>query len=153
MLVSAVCAFGQEQPAFISITPPALEHIAHVHRVMSESGSKYLSIMLTSGKGAEDSEGLLSYSIKSESLIIGGDDSPPSGTKPIKIKELQFRVAPILIERLKKSTIDLVHVLSTDGKVDELALVLRPSEPVIIERYEAKPVEQAARSDGDKPSN
>lgn len=136
-------SYGQEQPAFISISPAALEHISHVHAVMSDSGSKHLSISLTTGIGAKDSERSLSYSIRFESLIIGGDDAAPLGTIPIKIRDLEFRVTPTLIKRLKKSTIDLVHVLSTDGKVDEIALVLRPSEPVVVERYESeKEVEQ-----------
>ncbi len=139
---------AKDAPTMITLAPTALEHLTRLHRFMSDSGSKYISIQLTNGTGGTKTTATgdsLSYNLKYESLLIGGwPDVPSDEPISIRIGGVEFRTNQEVLERLRVSTIELMQVVSSDGEIDEVVLVLRPSAPILVTRYEKKKkVEQA----------
>jgi hypothetical protein len=128
---------AQEEPAFFSITSSALDHLKLLHEVESEYRTKTVSLVLRDNLTAPTSN-FSGYSIKLEHLYFQKEETP--GTIPIVIHGLECRATPTLIARLKKSTIEFVYVVSTDGAhVPQVtALVLRPTDPIIVKPYERK---------------
>jgi len=123
---------AQDEPAFFSITSSAFEHLAVVHEIVSEHRTKNVSLVIKDQMVIPTINSGRHY-IKLEHLDFRKDEAPPSGSIPIHLKGLKCWVNPSLIAQMKNSTIDFVHILTTDtNAANATALVLRPSEPIIV---------------------
>jgi hypothetical protein len=127
----------QEEPAFFSITSTAFEHLAVFHEIASKHRTKKVVLVLEDQMIIPSQEASIRHSIKLEHLDFRREDTPQSGSIQIHLKGLECWVSLSLIAKMKNSTIDFVHILSTDtNAANATALVLRPSEPIKLEKTE-----------------
>jgi hypothetical protein len=146
LVLGARLATAADSPAIIRVSPDALHHIQLNFGVLSDSGKRHVSLQLATGTGAKDPARGIDYSLKYESLILGSWEKgapPPEGMVAVKINRMELWVEPDLLKTISRSTIELVRLFSSDGKVDENALILQPAAEITVERYETKNVEQS----------
>ena len=145
---------SREQPIFFAITPAAYERFAKMHestrsvrlRISAARPDPNPSSGNHDDKAHKSEKGVYlilndqlrafsgdsnSYTITLKNLDFESYETPPQGTVPIAIRGLKCQASPELVELLKRSTIDLIHITGTFGVSEMPALILRPSDPII----------------------
>lgn len=127
---------AKEKPAIFSITPAALEYFIQSHEVRSKNRSKDVSLLLADSAMAFNPKGNIRYSIKIENLVFIDVEPPAPESISITIQGRKCWITPTLLNRLQRSTIDIVDILSTDVMSNTRVLILRPTDPIIREIIE-----------------
>lgn len=130
----------EKKPALFSITPTALEYLEKRHEGESKNRTKDVSLLLADSAVAFDGDSETRYSIKIENLVFKTVDIAPKSPESISvtIRGMKFWITPSLLNRLHRSTIDVVNILSTDVMTDTKVLILRPTDPIIREIVEPR---------------
>lgn len=130
----------EKKTALFSITPTALEYLEIRHEGGTENRTKDVSLLLADSAVAFDADSETRYSIKIENLVFKTADLAPKSPESISvnIRGMKCWVTPALLNRLQRSTIDVVQILSTDSMTDTKVLILRPTDPIIREIVEPK---------------
>ena len=130
----------EEKPAIFSITPDALEYLNLCHEARSKNRTKDVSLLLADSAMAFGGDSETRYSIKIENLEFETVDLAPKSPESISvtIRGIKFWITRSLLNRLNRSTIDVVNILSTDVMTDTKVLILRPTDPIIREIVEPK---------------
>jgi hypothetical protein len=131
---------AEEKPAIFSITPTALEYLNLCHESESKNRTKDVSLLLAGSAVAFGGDSETRYSIKIENLVFRTVDLAPKSPESISvtIRGMKCWITPSLLNRLHRSTIDVVNILSTDVMTETKVLILRPTDPIIREIVEPK---------------